>query len=198
MLDDPYIQGVLADFNGLKLINDAFGHEEGDKLLRQIAKMLCSCCRGGDIIARTGGDEFCVLLPDADEEAVQTICRKIYTECSNVDGRNNNQTFYLSISLGYETKTQADTPIKKILKSAEDHMYKHKLLERRSMHSSILSSIKTTMAEKSKETGAHAERLIHLARQLGASLQLSDEQLNDLECCPPFMISARSVSAMRY
>jgi len=60
-------------------------------------------------------------------------------------------------------------------------MYRRKLLERKSLHSSILSSIKATMFEKSYETEEHAERLIKLSKMLGKTLGLTDEQLNELE-----------------
>ena len=60
-------------------------------------------------------------------------------------------------------------------------MYKRKLLERKSIHSSIISSIKTTMFEKNHETEEHAERLIKLSKVLGEALSLTDEQLDEIE-----------------
>lgn len=57
---------IIGDINGLKLINDALGHAEGDKLLVAMSKILKNCCRAEDIIARTGGDEFGILLPKTD------------------------------------------------------------------------------------------------------------------------------------
>ncbi len=53
----------MADINGLKAINDTFGHHEGDKLLQHFASLLSSISRKGDVVARLGGDEFVILLP---------------------------------------------------------------------------------------------------------------------------------------
>jgi diguanylate cyclase (GGDEF)-like protein/PAS domain S-box-containing protein len=172
---------IMGDINGLKLINDAFGHAEGDKLLTEIAKVLSSSCRSEDIVARTGGDEFCILLPKTSSGDAHIICRRIYKACENYEGETDKEMLYLSISLGYATKTDSGARIESILKDAEEHMYKQKLLESKSLHSSIISSIKTTMFEKSHETEEHEERLVALSKMVGQVLDLTDAQLNDLE-----------------
>jgi len=172
---------IMGDINGLKLINDAFGHAEGDKLLTGIAKILSSCCRSEDIVARTGGDEFCILLPQTSSETAQTICRRIYKMCENYEDKKDKEIFYISISLGYATKMSSSQPLEGVIKLAEEQMYKQKLLERKSMHSSIMSSIKATMMERSHITEEHEERLVQLSNMVGKALELSDVQLNELE-----------------
>jgi len=172
---------IMGDINGLKLINDAFGHSEGDKLLVEVAKTLVSCVRPEDIVARIGGDEFCVLLPKTDNQIAQAIVQKIKSTCEQYVYRTNKETYYASISLGYATKLYSEESFDKVMKSAEELMYRKKLLEHESFHSSILSSIKTTMYEKSHETEEHTERLAALSRRLGDSLGLNDKELVELE-----------------
>jgi HD-GYP domain-containing protein (c-di-GMP phosphodiesterase class II) len=82
--------------------------------------------------------------------------------------------------MGHATKNHPDEDFLSISNTAERFMYKRKLLAHRSFHSSLLSSIRTTLFEKSHETEAHAKRLVDYSRHLGQQLGLDEEQLNDL------------------
>lgn len=173
---------ILGDVNGLKLTNDAFGHNEGDRLLITIAQILKACCRREDIVARIGGDEFCVLLPHTSNDVAQTICERVNKACGEYDIKSpGGLAVQPSISLGYATKTSTGGHINIIQKDAEDFMYKRKLLEHKSTHGSIISSIKATMNETSHETQEHSERMIKLSRAVGREMNLSDQQLVDLD-----------------
>jgi len=172
---------IFGDINGLKLINDAFGHDEGDKLLIEVAKILVSCVRAEDIVARIGGDEFGILLPQTNCEIVKAIVGRINKACEQYVKRTRKETYYVSISLGYATKVNCNESFFKIIKSAEELMYKKKLLDHKSQHSSILSSIRTTMFEKSHETEEHTERLAELSKKLGHALGLSEKEIIELE-----------------
>ncbi|MEA4890500.1 MAG: PAS domain S-box protein [Clostridiaceae bacterium] len=172
---------IIGDINGLKLLNDALGHAEGDKLLIEMAKALGKCCRAEDILARTGGDEFCILLPKTNSQGAQLIIDRIKAACEELVNQTDKKVFYASIALGHATKTEIEEPFDNVLKVAEEYMYRRKLLEYKSLHSSIISSIKTTMFEKSNETEEHAERLAELSKILGRVLGLTDEELDKLE-----------------
>ena len=100
---------IMGDVNGLKLTNDAFGHTEGDKLLIAIADILKACCRKEEIIARIGGDEFCIILPQTDSATAQSICLSIYQACEKYKCGKGKRTFYPSISLGHSTKVTPET-----------------------------------------------------------------------------------------
>lgn len=172
---------IIGDINGLKLINDALGHNEGDKLLVEVAKILKACCNEENFICRIGGDEFCILLPGTNKQSAQLIADRIIKECKEYCKEEDKETYYVSIALGYATKIKTEEPFEKIFKAAEEHMYRQKLLEHKSIHSSILSSIKTTMFEKSNETEEHAERIANMAKKLVETLGLNNDELNDLE-----------------
>ncbi len=172
---------IIGDINGLKLINDSFGHAEGDRLIVEISNILKHCCGHLGIIARTGGDEFTILLPRADSAATQKIIEKIKKDCEAKAQEIDTDIHFTNISLGYATKSRPEESLEKTIQIAEDFMYKQKLFEYKSLHSSILSSIKRTMAEKSHETEEHAERLRQLSRKLGQALSLTEEELVALE-----------------
>jgi len=171
---------IMGDVNGLKLTNDAFGHAEGDKLIIEIADILKTCCRKEDIAARIGGDEFCILLPRTDSVTAQVICERIYSQCEESKNASVDKTYYPSISLGHATKTELHVSIDSLQKEAEDIMYTHKLLDQKSMHSSLISSIRATLTERSHETEEHSERMILLTAALGKAIGLPEDQLFEL------------------
>lgn len=172
---------ISGDVNGLKLINDALGHAEGDKLLKDVADILKSCCRKCDIVARIGGDEFAILLPKTDRDTVQAITERIKEICDAFSNHRKNGILCTNIALGCATKNSAEESLDKVFNIAEDFMYRRKLMEYKSLHSSILASIKMTMSEKNDATRAHADRIIGLSRQLGEEMGLPERIIDEIE-----------------
>ena len=167
---------IMGDLNGLKLINDAFGHLKGDLILCKISKILENCMRKGDIIARWGGDEFSILLPNTDIIDTSKVVERIKRECK----KTNKQKIPVSISLGMAIKERPDQDIQDILKESEDNMYKQKLLESNSFSNSIIMSLKRTLWEKSKETEEHANRLKELSIGIGKAIDLPNNKIDEL------------------
>ncbi len=172
---------IIGDINGVKFINDTFGHSAGDKHIVEIAKILRDCCREDDILARIGGDEFSILMPFTDNDTASEVLQKIQTALTEFDAANAGDTYRHSVSLGCATKVSADEDMKDIIKIAEGYMYQRKLLEHNSIHSTIVASIKATMFEKSHETEEHAQRLVSLSKAVGTMLGLSQAELDKLE-----------------
>ncbi len=167
---------IIGDVNGLKLANDAFGHQEGDILLMRIAAILRESCRQEDLIARLGGDEFGIFLPRTSDRVAMEITNRINVACNDASqGR-----FRLSIALGAVTKLDLSQDFRTIMKEAEDRMYRNKLLEGKSVRSSIISSLRQTLFEKSHETEEHTQRLKQLAVQIGHAFGLPDGVLDEL------------------
>jgi len=167
---------IMGDINGLKLVNDAFGHLEGDKLLKTIAIDIKDMCAERGIVARWGGDEFVVLLPNTSNEDCNKICKDILAK-----EEINKVIIKTSVSLGYSTKINSKTNFIKTLKEAEDMMYKNKLTESNSYRYLILQSITKTLSEKDHETEEHSNRLKHYCNGLGKIMGLSEPELSELD-----------------
>jgi diguanylate cyclase (GGDEF)-like protein/PAS domain S-box-containing protein len=171
---------ILGDVNALKLTNDLFGHNEGDRLIIESARLLKLCCPTG-IVARTGGDEFSVLLPQTGEEEVKEIVARINKAFHEYESLHEGRRYFMSISLGYATKRRPDEAVVRLLKTAEENMYRRKLLEHQSIRSTLLSTIKAMLFSKSNETMEHADRMVELARALGDEVGLSEADQVSLE-----------------
>jgi diguanylate cyclase (GGDEF)-like protein/PAS domain S-box-containing protein len=120
---------IMADLNGLKKVNDTFGHFAGDLYLKQSAEILRNACREEDIIARWGGDEFVIFLPQTTEEEVNNICQRIVESCINTKVKS----IPLSLALGHIVKNSKNTNLEKMFREAEENMYKDKFTNRQQL-----------------------------------------------------------------
>jgi diguanylate cyclase (GGDEF)-like protein/PAS domain S-box-containing protein len=160
---------ILGDINGLKLVNDTFGHETGDRFLRRAAKLLQEACDKADLIARWGGDEFAIVVPDPDVQAIERLCRRIRKRFLS----SESQPVTLSIALGFAVKETPNQTYREVLKEADERMYRNKLLEQNKSYNSLLVSLQTDLAGQYQETDEHSRRLKELAQRMGEVLDLS-------------------------
>ena len=167
---------VIGDVNGLKIINDAFGHEKGDELLIKVAKILKDSFRSEDIVARWGGDEFTIILPKINLKDTLKIISRINEKLK----KESTKTLPLSVAFGLSTKEDSSQKIDELIKAAEDKMYMHKMMEQQSAHSAIISSLGKALEERDYETSEHVKRIKSLAIGLGTEINLSDETLDEL------------------
>ncbi|MGZ8926178.1 MAG: diguanylate cyclase [Nitrososphaeraceae archaeon] len=111
---------ILADIDGLKYVNDTFGHDLGDRLITNASKIIKNSCRIEDVVARWGGDEFIVLLLKTSEKDASEVINRIKKVC------NSNKMvgkIKISISLGFSTKNELSKSIEEIIKQADKNMY---------------------------------------------------------------------------
>lgn len=167
---------IMADLNGLKLVNDTYGHALGDLMLRRAADVFRKVCRREDVISRWGGDEFVILLPCTTVQKALLICKRITKECQNIFIRD----IPLSVAMGVSSKEGPGKNLLEILREAENAMYKQKLVEGRSNKNAVLQALLKTLAEKSFETETHTLGMIDMALDMGRTIGLSDAELNQL------------------
>ncbi len=168
---------VMADINGLKLVNDAFGHQEGDRFLQKVALTLREGCRREDVVARIGGDEFAILLPRTSLGEAEEIAGRLRECCRQSDHKH----FTISLSIGVATKYEEEEDIWSLFSEAEEQMYRDKILQQDSVRHSIIHSLTNVLEEKSLETRMHINRLQWTSTALGEELGLGDDDLNNLD-----------------
>jgi diguanylate cyclase (GGDEF)-like protein len=168
---------IMCDVNGLKLVNDSFGHELGDTLLKCAAEIIKKICRKEDVIARIGGDEFILLLPKTSAQESVDIANQIKELASKEKVAN----IELSISYGYDTKTTNKQSIVEIIANAENYMYRHKLYERSSIRSKTTDLIMNTLFEKSNREAAHSNRVSSICQAIASKLNLDKDAVNQMK-----------------
>ncbi len=167
---------IMADVNGLKIINDSLGHKKGDELLIKTAKILQNALREEDIIARYGGDEFVILLPKTSNEMAHKISRRIQEGCEEIAEDEPP----VSLGTGIATKNEREESIDDVLTKADDNMLQNKLTSSRSAKNKIIESILNALGAKSEETKEHTQRMIKLAHDLGEKVGLTNSELDKL------------------
>lgn len=172
---------IMGDVNGLKLINDSFGHGAGDMLLKEAARILHQSCREEDFVARIGGDEFVILLYQTDDWSTERLCQRISQACKEYGRSRDKKSFFLSISLGHATKKHPDQKMEKLLMEAEDMLYKSKHVQRGKTRKEIMKAVKIELVNRNYYTHEGFSEILQLSRQIGLSLNLSKNKIKQLE-----------------
>lgn len=116
---------IMVDLNRLKYINDNFGHEMGDFIIREAAMLLKKSVRKGELIFRFGGDEMVILLPGSDARETLKVAKRIRTNMEEWNRVNTDRQMFLHLSIGWSTARDAHT-LQKLLSSADENMYRDK------------------------------------------------------------------------
>ena len=113
---------IVVDIDHFKQVNDSFGHETGDQVIRLVAAMIEKMCRSSDVVARTGGEEFLIILPDTDQASARVLAERI---CAAVGERPliiDQQRIPVTISLGVAA-TFGDVDLDELTQEADQAMY---------------------------------------------------------------------------
>src|SRR6185503_739202 len=115
-----------VDLDHMKTINDAHGHAEGDRALRTVADLLRATFRLSDVIARMGGDEFCVLLTTGGRHDTHIAVDRLQVQVAAFN-RSSPLPYDLSLSIGVaEYRPDEPCPIAELLQRADTAMYEQK------------------------------------------------------------------------
>ena len=170
---------LVIDVNSLKIINDAFGHDFGDKLLQLVARVLSENCRKSDVIARTGGDEFSIILPGSPISKAEKLSKRITEACRGVD--YNDIFARPSVSIGYAERIDHSQSLDDIIKLADERMYKMKLSNRNSNLEILISDILLTMKKRSFENEGHIEDCMLLSEGFSKALNMSHDFIEKIK-----------------
>lgn len=112
---------IVGDLNGLKSVNDNYGHAEGDRFLTTVANVLRACCPESGSAARIGGDEFVILLPKCGAAGAAAVIDSVRRELLKIEAG-----YHMIIALGSATKHNPDENLNILIKDADMRMYDDK------------------------------------------------------------------------
>ncbi len=164
---------ILADLNGLKLINDTFGHQAGDQMIIIAVNIIKAYLPEGSSIARIGGDEFIILLSNTDELSAKALVKQLEKACESIPLKD----LYLSVAFGYGLKQTVDDSYETVFKEAEDRLYRNKLFHHSSNRKGIIDAALASLYEKHPQEQAHSVRVSQLAMKVGEVLGLGESQV---------------------
>ncbi|WP_353107387.1 HD domain-containing phosphohydrolase [Acetoanaerobium noterae] len=167
---------VMIDVNGLKLINDAFGHASGDELIKTVSDLIQKELRSDDIVARIGGDEFSLIMTKVNEPDLISLKSRLEHSTKS----RTIQDIPISIAIGYALKHEENIPISQVLNSADVMMYQNKLAQRAALRKEAIEIILHNLEKKYPEEREHAKRTSYICKLLGKQLGFSQTQLLEL------------------
>lgn len=166
---------IVGDINGIKLVNDSFGHGTGDEIIRRVADAFQKSCSQENVY-RLGGDEFGILLKGKNEEDGERLTREIKAEIAQI----RLGALDVSVSFGYGTKYHPEDCLAEVIKSAEDAMYSRKTYESPGVRGKTIEAIVTTLHEKNKREEEHSRRVSELCEKIGRAMDLPEDDVKQL------------------
>lgn len=176
---------IICDVDGLKIVNDTFGHDSGDNLLIAAGKVIKGCFRDSDVVARIGGDEFAVLLRNSSVATLKSAYRRIREAIASYNSAKPE--FPMSISVGFTASVDAPINIDELFKDADNKMYREKLYHSQSVRSTIVETLMKALGARDFLTDGHSNRLKALIEGLGRAIGLTkSKSLTDLRLLAHF------------
>gem|GEM_PF-711387 len=165
---------ILADINNLKLINDVFGHQAGDRLLIRFARRLKEQLPRSATLARIGGDEFVAVLPRFNTQEVQQLIESIRTDFET----DREFSPFQSVAFGFQKNTAAD--LQDTFAAAENILYEDKIHQHHKHTGIMVRALLERLFERQSETEARLERLRDLALCFHEPLRLATGEMSEL------------------
>lgn len=173
-LDNTVVENFglfMVDANGLKVVNDAFGHELGDKVIVETANALERVCGDDDQIIRVGGDEFAALLFGYDEVGIKELKKRLKDEMQGIKVSH----VPLSVSVGHAHHKSGQLDFHTLFSRAEGNMYRDKVLSNQKVKEDILNAIFNELVERHPWERTHSLFTADAAKAVAQALDLGDE-----------------------
>lgn len=170
---------IVCDIDGLKIVNDTFGHASGDQLIKTAAGILKKVLSEDGKIARIGGDEFAVILVNYNEDMLEKVCYALSEEMSKHNAKKTELP--INMSVGYASCEGREKTPHDLFTEADNKMYGEKMKNKNISQMSILSAMKRILNEKDFGQEGHIQVVQKIVLEMGRILNLAPEQMERLD-----------------
>ena len=181
---EPAVGLIIFDLDGLKLVNDSFGHEQGDDLLVRTAELIRDCFVETDLVARIGGDEIAVLMRETNLALMEAAVEKVYAAVTAL--HKNPQRIPISLSAGFAFRNDKAVSMRELFREADNKMYRGKLHRSQSTRSAIVQTVMRLLEARDFITEGHADRLQAMLIRLARAAGLPESRMTDLRLLAQF------------
>ncbi len=179
--------GIFAiDIDGLKFINDTFGHEQGDTIIIRAARVLQASFRPHDTLARIGGDEYIAIIRETSMDNMEAIYKRIRCNIQRENEQLDGAPVILNMSIGYAYASGADKSIRDLMREADHKMYREKLHRQIETEGSIIQAVKKMLSARDYDTGEHGSRLQNLIANFALAAGLPESEIADIQLFAEF------------
>jgi len=177
--NNDFVGFLIADINAMRIINDAYGNSSGDELLIKVAGLFREISIAGEVVSRTGGDDFSILITGNDRESIEDRI-SLYKNCAeNIVHRDIPIT--LSFGEYIYDRSISDMSFDKIQKRAIDNLNVGKSYENQSIRGAIIHTILKTLHETNPREENHSKRVGFLSERVAQKLNLSCHDIKKLK-----------------
>ncbi len=175
---------AICDLDGLKLVNDSLGHDQGDHYLKAVAERIRDAFPERAVVARIGGDEFGVLAPDMEEHAFQHVVANLSRDLPDYLSQSINMP--VSISIGSLHASKSPVNIVDMMMEADRRMYREKLHRKQSIRHEVIQTLRKMLEVRDFITEGHGIRMESLAVRLSEAMGLPSSGMADIRLFAQF------------
>ena len=185
---------LMLDVDDLKLINDEFGHQVGDQVLRSLGRVLNRQVGEKNVTARIGGDEFAVILPGADRKEADKIAWRIWDELAKTPVKETaSASIFLGVSVGTGGYPWGGSSLEEIIHWADAKLYANKLERKGFKHNNrngrdearlvaaVVDVLSSALDVRDKMTHRHARRVARMSAFVAREMKLADDEVLQIE-----------------